>query len=142
VQGTCAATEQGDSAVIPGSVLVAGLLSAVEGGVDDTASMAGQIIVTGALGATDQPDLSAILGFVSAGGGGASVAEIWGYVLPNGLSAEQTLADIHRYLLDLSRIHGLIASSPLTVSATQRAAGGVVQSITDEGGVVTVQRQP
>jgi len=40
----------------------------------------------------------------------------------------------------LAKIHGLIMGSPLTVSPTQRAAGGVVQTISEAASVVTVTR--
>lgn len=43
-------------------------------------------------------------------------------------------------LAALAKIHGLVSGEPLTVSATQRAAGGIVQSIAEGGGVVTVTR--
>ncbi len=40
----------------------------------------------------------------------------------------------------LAKIHGLVSGSPLTVTSTARAAGGVVQSISESGGTVTVTR--
>jgi hypothetical protein len=43
-------------------------------------------------------------------------------------------------ILDLAAIHGLVAGQPLTVSATQRQAGGITQTITEAGGTVTVAR--
>jgi hypothetical protein len=43
-------------------------------------------------------------------------------------------------ILDLAAIHGLLAGQPLTVSATQRQAAGITQTITEAGGTVTVAR--
>ena len=73
-------------------------------------------------------------------GSGASPAEVWGYELSNGMTAEQTLVAIHEYLRDLHRIHGLEAGSPLIVSATARAAGGINQLLSTVAGVTTVTR--
>lgn len=53
----------------------------------------------------------------------------------SGLSVDQ--ADM---LAALAKIHGLVIGSPLTVSATARAAGGVEQTIAEAAGVVTVER--
>lgn len=69
-------------------------------------------------------------------------AAVWGYTLPNGLTAGATLAAVHTMLRDLYRIHGLEVSMPLAVSATSRTAGPITQSIADAAGVVTVERTP
>jgi hypothetical protein len=53
----------------------------------------------------------------------------------SGLSSEQALQ-----LEALAKIHGLVTGSPLTVTATSRAAGGVTQTISEGGGTVTVTR--
>ena len=45
-------------------------------------------------------------------------------------------------LLDLARLHGLLADQPLVVSATSRSAGPVHQEVSTEGGVTTVTRLP
>lgn len=74
-------------------------------------------------------------------GGGATPAEVWGYLLSNGLTAEQTLVAIHKYLLDLHRIHGLEVGAPLVVTPTSRSTLGINQLITAVGEVVTVTRQ-
>lgn len=53
----------------------------------------------------------------------------------SGLTAEQDAR-----LAALARIHGLIAGEPLVVTPTQRTAGGIVQTIAEAGGTVTVER--
>jgi len=50
-------------------------------------------------------------------------------------------ATMGAYLLDLARIHGLIAATPLVVTPTHRSAGVVDQTVVDDGaGTVTVTR--
>jgi hypothetical protein len=44
-------------------------------------------------------------------------------------------------ILELAKIHGLIPGVPVQVSATQRTAGDIAQTITDDGTTVTVSRQ-
>lgn len=83
------------------------------------------------------------LGFLpGAAAPGASAAQIWAYVLPNGKSAKQTLVEVHAMLLDLHLVHGLTLGSPLTVTAASRAAGAVAQTIAEASGTVTVTRSP
>lgn len=67
-------------------------------------------------------------------------AAVWGYTLPNGLTAGATLAAVHAMLRDLYRIHGLEVGMPLGVTATARTAGPIVQTIAEGGGTVTVER--
>jgi hypothetical protein len=52
-----------------------------------------------------------------------------------GLTTEQA-----NQLAALAKIHGLVMGSPLTVTTTARAAGGVVQTIAEASGTVTVER--
>lgn len=54
----------------------------------------------------------------------------------SGLSSEESTM-----LGELYKLMGLVIGSPLTVSATQRSAAGIVQQISENGGVVTVARQ-
>lgn len=53
----------------------------------------------------------------------------------SGLSTEQA-----NQLEALAKIHGLVSGSPLTVTSTSRAAGGVTQTISESSGTVTVTR--
>lgn len=169
ITGTLAASESGaDTAAIAGAVRVAGALAASESGAD-TASIAGSVgsgTITGALAASESDaDTAALAGVVrilgalassesgsdtasidgtveTPGGTGATAAEIWGYVLPNGMTAGATLSALHTLMSELHLIHGLTAGSPMSVSSAQRRAGAVTQSIADNGvGLVTVTRQ-
>ena len=70
----------------------------------------------------------------------ATLAEIWGFPLVPGKSAQQALVQAHAQVLDLYRIHGLDASNPLTVAPEARGAGPVTQSIAEADGVVTIER--
>jgi hypothetical protein len=71
---------------------------------------------------------------------GATAAQIWAYILPNGKSAGQNLAEVNTWLYELHLIHGLRAGSPLAVTDAARTAGAVSQTITEAAGVVTVAR--
>jgi hypothetical protein len=72
--------------------------------------------------------------------GSCDPAEIWGFVLPNGKTAAETLVENNEMLLALSKIHGLVIGTPLVVEATQRTAGDIEQTISESNGVVTVER--
>lgn len=76
-----------------------------------------------------------------ADGSAASAADVWDYVLPNGMPAGQVVAEIHTMLSELHLIHGLTLGSPLSVDATSRIAGAVSQVLGESGGTVTVTRQ-
>jgi hypothetical protein len=71
---------------------------------------------------------------------GASAAQVWNYVLSNGLTAGATLVAVHTWLNELHLIHGLRSGSPLTVTPTNRNAGIVDQTIAEAGNDVTVTR--
>lgn len=45
-------------------------------------------------------------------------------------------------IIELAKIHGLVIGADLTVTASSRSAGDVVQTITTAGGSTTVTRQP
>ena len=139
VAGTVAATESGgDTSAATGAVLVAGLMSAVEGG-EDTSAAVGQIIVGGSLAAAEVGSDTALIRYIPPGTG-ADPAEVWRYVLSNGLTAEENLVQVHAWLSELHLIHGLRAGSPLTVTEVARTAGAVSQSVAESGGSVTVER--
>ena len=53
----------------------------------------------------------------------------------SGLSTEQD-----EMLTALAKIHGLLVGSPLTVTQTSREAGSILQTISDSGGTVTIER--
>lgn len=72
---------------------------------------------------------------------GASAAQVWNYVLSNGLTAQQNVVQIYTWLNELHLIHGLRLGSPLEVTQTSRAAGAVEQTIAEAGSDVTVTRQ-
>lgn len=72
---------------------------------------------------------------------GASAAAIWSYILPNGLPAGQVFSEIHSWLAELHKIHGLTPGYPMSVTQTSRTVGDIAQAIFDSSGVVTVTRQ-
>ena len=97
ITGTLAATEAGaDTAVLSGQVRVQGALAALESGAD-TASLAGQIIVGGSLAAAEVGSDTALIRYIPPGTG-ADPAEVWRYVLSNGLTAEENLVENNRML--------------------------------------------
>jgi hypothetical protein len=80
------------------------------------------------------------LGFVPGQNIGPSPAAVWAYVLPNGKSAGQNVAEINELVWQLAKIHGLVSGAPLVVTATTRSAGDVSQSIVDSLNGTTVTR--
>ncbi len=93
------------------------------------------------MGLAAETDTAIAPDFVATGGGtGATAAQIWGYVMSNGQTAEENVLTMLEYLSDLHLIHGLRAGSPLSVTETERSAGAVVQAISEAAGVVTVTR--
>lgn len=95
------------------------------------------------------------------GGAGATAAQIWSYVLPNGLTAAETVAGIHSMLsaqtkaqiaeavreelatellrvVELAEVHGLMRGVPMINDAAGRRAGSVVQTITEFADGTTV----
>lgn len=51
-----------------------------------------------------------------------------------------TLAEELARIIELAKIHGLVSGSPLTVTPTSRSAGGINQTVTENGETVTVAR--
>lgn len=103
------------------------------------------LLAGGTVALTGNADITlATLTLVSAStiesAGGASAAQIWAYVLPNGMSAGDALSELHTLVLELHQIHGLEDGSPLVVSSIQRTAAAIVQSVDDVSGTVTVTR--
>lgn len=72
-------------------------------------------------------------GISTSGGGGPSASEVADAV------RVELAVELAR-LLDLAKINGLVTGTPATVTATSRTAGDVEQSISEAGGVVTVER--
>lgn len=72
---------------------------------------------------------------------GASAAQIWNYVLSNGLTAGETLVEAHAWINELHLIHGLRLGSPLSVGPLTRDAGVIEQTIEESAGTTTVTRQ-
>ena len=66
VVGTISATDQLDTALISGQVLITGSISATDQ--LDTANIQGQVLVSGAISTTDQADTASILGNVLVSG--------------------------------------------------------------------------
>ena len=57
-----------------------------------------------------------------------------------GIAAGVRLVALHSFVLEMHKIHGLDISAPLTLSEVQRAAGTIVQSISEADGEVTYVR--
>lgn len=89
--------------------------------------------------ASVQSDLTATYAVQTTSSAGA--ADVWSYVMTNGFTAEENVVAIRSLLSELHLVHGLLAGSPLSVTATRRLAGSVDQSVDESGGTVTVTRQ-
>jgi hypothetical protein len=72
----------------------------------------------------------------------ATPAEMWDYIPGSGISTGASLVELHSRAQELHLIHGLKLGSPLTVTATTRNAGVISQTISEAGGIVTVERLP
>lgn len=70
----------------------------------------------------------------------SAASDFWSVVGANSLTAEQNLLAMLAWYTDLAKIHGLVPSAPLVVTATSRTAGDIAQTIDDAAGVVTVTR--
>ena len=77
---------------------------------------------------------------IQSSGGGADPGAVWGYLLSNGLTAEQTILRMAQQIDELHRIHGLQIDFPLVVTTSSRTAGSINQTISDAGGATTVTR--
>lgn len=88
-----------------------------------------QNVVTGDVGTVAEDVWTHATRTLTAGGDSAIAAAV-----RSELAAELTR------ILELARIHGLVAGQPLTVTASQRQAGDITQTITEAGGTVTVER--
>lgn len=126
-----------DVLVVPDITVTAAILGTVTGtisaSVDVSDPAPADVTVTAAVTGSITGALSASATVSAGGGSSASAAEIWGYILPNGLTAGQVFCDLHK-------IHGLTPGIPLAVTSATRTAGDISQSIADSAGVVTVTR--
>lgn len=157
-----AAVAAGASAAVALHVVVDGLVgAAVAAGLPATVNLGTGVTVSAAVGdASAQGAAASVVlhtavpaavggaaatGFAASiiigSGGVVGAADVWNYVLSNGLTAEQNVVSILALLSELHLIHGLTLGSPLSVSATARSAGPVSQTVAEAGSVVTVTRQ-
>lgn len=74
------------------------------------------------------------------GGGVADPSAVWAFVLPNGKTAGDTLAEVHAWLGELRLIHGLVPGVPLHVSPSLRSAGDIQQQFSEQGNTITATR--
>ena len=89
VAGLLSAVEGGaDESALTGQILVRGELLAAENVGDDTADVAGQTVVAGALAITESGQDTASIRSVA---GPLTPADVWGYVMANGATAETNL---------------------------------------------------
>jgi hypothetical protein len=105
-------------------VRVAGVVAASEA--SDSASASGFVLVLGGLSADEGADTAAAEGVVEAA------------ALP---LSDREMRDLYKWVSELAKLHGLIKTAPLQVSATERRAGDIVQTVvTAPGGITTVTR--
>lgn len=78
--------------------------------------------------------------YTISGSGGVDPGAVWGYLLSNGLTAEQTILRMAQQIDELHRIHGLQIDFPLQTTDSSRSAGDISQSVSDDGTATTVQR--
>lgn len=141
VGANLAAQESGLDALAASVALhVAGALSASESGTD-TGALAGYVRVTSML-AVLESGVDAGFGISQVVVSGGSAATEQGYDV---LAAEGEVGSVYllgkqeaRWLYQLVLLHGLDPAHPLTVSASQRAAGPVQQGVAQQGSDVVV----
>jgi hypothetical protein len=156
--GALSATESQDTASAAGSVRVSGSVSATE--TSDTATASGNVIVTGAAAASEQADTASgnakliVSGAFAATETGQDSVAASGFIPTTGvLACSEEGADSATgtgtlnttfeitgaqalLIRRLHQLHGL--AQPLTVSATDRTAGDLSQSITETTAGVTI----
>lgn len=71
------------------------------------------------------------------------MSAVWDFVLSNGMTAAQSLAQALNDARELHQIHGLQSGNALVVTPNQRTVVGttIEQEIIDVDGTVTVTRQ-
>lgn len=71
------------------------------------------------------------------------MSAVWDFILSNGMTAAESLAQALNDARELHQTHGLQLGNPLTVTPTQRTVVGTTidQEVTEVDGVVTVARQ-
>lgn len=134
-------------AVAAGSASPAGASPVASG----TLTLAPATASGSALGATAPagsgiyPDPATVLAGVRYGPTGVEFTGTLQLCAPASAIADAVRAELAVELLRLNRlakIHGLVEGVPLRVTADQRTAGDVVQSVTDAAGVVSVELMP
>lgn len=131
----------------------AGIALSADGGIGARAYLAGSALITlsaaATMGCTAQVAGPAYLSAAAEGEqlSTAGIADaVWTYLIGGEqaralLAAESGLSDDQaEQLAELHKIHGLLLGSPLTVTTTARAAGGIEQTVADDGTTVTVTR--
>ena len=114
--------------------------ASLAGAYDVLASVASDLTASWGIAGTVTSSFAAA--YTIQGSGGADPGAVWGYLLPNGLTAAQTLVKMAQQVDELHRIHGLQIDFPLLNSPTGRSAGDIIQTHTVAGGAVTTQREP
>jgi hypothetical protein len=67
--------------------------------------------------------------------------DVWNFVLPNGMTAANTMLQMQKLMVEMWRLQGLDVNNPLVVGLTTRVSETIEQSIhTASDGTVTVQR--
>jgi len=143
--------------------------SITPGRIDSTAAFGVPVVSSSGVAQIVVPRIESTATFgtataVRTGTGTADPAEVWAYVLGNGMTAEQTLLEVHAMLSaqgdaadiaaavraelaaelaridELHQIHGLASGSPLVVGPASRTAAAISQTLAEAAGVVTVTR--
>jgi hypothetical protein len=142
LSATLARPDAGDTIVSSAKILVSATGTGSEAG--DTVSAAGTVVfppVTGTLAGTDAADTGAGQASVLVG---ASLAytDIGDTLASLGVVQSPVVVSAGRanLIYEIALLHGLVPGNPLTVSATGRSAGNVVQTIsgTDTVTITTV----
>ena len=139
--GTMPALESGsDAAAMLGTAPAAGTTAAVESGADIADFNGGTVITsTGTLAAVESGGDTAA--FDGAAPISATALAVWGYVMPNGMRAEDLMVAAYNLLDELHQLEGLRLGSPLTiVPGVSRTVGAIQQSVTSDGSATTVTR--
>jgi hypothetical protein len=138
--GSMAATESADTLAATGKVIVKGALSVTEAAVKDTFAGVAKLIVSGSLVASEQAikDAFAGTGVIPRAGNLSASDAADGFAATGAVTNGFTISGYHALLvMKIYKLHGL--AEPLVVTQNSRSAGDMVQSVSENGGTVTVE---
>lgn len=136
-------TDTVDSTLIVDYVISASVSSDISANYSVNSGVASSLDATYTMSNSVYSDVTTVYSIIDATSGEGAVVDvssIWNHTLSNGLTAGETLVQLHQFARELALINGLIQGQSLTVTPSSRIAGSVSQSIVETGSAVTMTR--